>query len=321
VGTGTVVPPGSDAAVFYVREADKFLAATSDCNAIYCSLDPYEGAKVAVAEAVRNLACSGAIPIGATDNLNFGNPHKPESFFQLRAAVEGISEGCRAFDIPVTGGNVSLYNESQLASIDPTPTMALVGLIEKREHITTQFFKQPGDIIFLLGELGDELGGSHYLLVSHGRKEGLPPRVDFVHEKAIHDQLLSLIRSGLVRSAHDCSEGGLAVALAEACFGNLRTSETGLLGATIALGKKGLRPDVALFNESQSRLLFSTGAQDAAAVEKELASSGLPFLRLGVVTEKPELSIRLDEKMYQWRTQALHQSWAKAIPKMMERQR
>ncbi|MFZ4115221.1 MAG: phosphoribosylformylglycinamidine synthase subunit PurL [Chthoniobacterales bacterium] len=318
VGTGTVVPPGSDAAVFYVREASKFLAATSDCNAIYCSLDPREGAKVAVAEAARNLACSGAVPIGATDNLNFGNPHKPESFFELRAAIEGISEGCRAFDIPVTGGNVSLYNESQLASIDPTPTVALVGLIEKREEITTQFFKQPGDVIFLLGEVGHELGGSHYLLVSHGRKEGLPPRVDFTHEKAIHDQLLTLIRAGLVRSAHDCSEGGLAVALAEACFGNSSKAQTHLLGAAIALENRNMRPDIALFNESQSRLIFSARAEDAAAVEKQLIASGLPFLLLGVVTEEPELSIQLDEKTYNWKTQALYQGWSRAISTMME---
>lgn len=316
--TGTAVPPGSDAAVFYVREADKFLAATSDCNAIYCSLDPHEGAKIAVAEAARNLACSGAVPIGATDNLNFGNPHKPESFFQLRAAVEGISEGCRAFDIPVTGGNVSLYNESQLASIDPTPTMAIVGLIEKREQITTQFFKQPGDIIFLLGELGHELGGSHYLLVSQGRKEGLPPRVDFVREKAIHDQLLSLIREGLVQSAHDCSEGGLAVALAEACFGDSRKTELQLLGVDIDLGKTGLRPDVALFNESQSRIIFSTRAEEATAVEKKLEASGLPFLRLGVVTQEQDLSICFDGNAYHWMTRTLHHSWSTAIPHMMQ---
>jgi phosphoribosylformylglycinamidine synthase len=318
VQTGTVVPPGSDAAVFYVREANKFLAATSDCNAIYCSLDPHEGAKIAVAEAARNLACSGAVPIGATDNLNFGNPHKPESFYELRAAVEGISEGCRAFDIPVTGGNVSLYNESQLASIDPTPTVALVGLIEKREQITTQFFKEPGDVIFLLGELGSELGGSHYLLASHGRKEGLPPRVDFEYEKAIHKQLLSLIRAGLVRSAHDCSEGGLAVALAEACFGDSNKAKVKLLGACIDLGKKEIRADVALFNESQSRIIFSTKAQQVEQVEQELQASGLPFTRLGSVTKETILSIQLDEKEYSWSTEILHQSWFKAIPHLMQ---
>ncbi|HLB34153.1 MAG TPA: AIR synthase-related protein, partial [Chthoniobacterales bacterium] len=317
VGTSTAVPPGSDAAVFYVREADKFLAATSDCNAIYCSLDPREGAKAAVAEAARNLACSGAVPIGVTDNLNFGNPHKPESFFQLRAAVEGISEGCNAFNVPVTGGNVSLYNESQLASIDPTPTIAMVGRIDDRKHITTQFFKETGDIIFLLGALGNELGGSHYLLVSHGCKEGLPPRVDFQKEKAIHDQLLTLIRKGIVRSAHDCSEGGLAVALAESCFAGSQEGGTHLLGAQINLGTTGLRSDVALFNESQGRIIFSVRPADALAVEALLQTSQLPFIRLGVVTEEEELSIEMDGITHNWMTRSLHHAWSTAIPHAM----
>lgn len=316
VQTSTVVPPGSDAAVFYLREANKFLAATSDCNAIYCALDPKEGAKAAVAEAARNLTCSGAVPIGVTDNLNFGNPHKPESFYQLRAAVEGISEGCRAFDVPVTGGNVSLYNESQQASIDPTPTVAMVGLIADRAHITTQCFQEPGDVIFLLGNLGNELGASHYLLVSQGKKEGLPPRIDFDHEKKINAQLLALIRAGLVRNAHDCSEGGLAVALAESCF--KKSKESQLLGAALSLGKTGLRPDVALFNETSGRIIFSTPASKAEEVEKMLQTSNLPFRRLGVVTETPELSIALDGTTHTWNTRTLHHTWATALPHMMQ---
>jgi phosphoribosylformylglycinamidine synthase len=316
VQLGTVVPPGSDAAVFYLREADKLLAATSDCNSIYCSLDPKEGAKAAVAEAARNLTASGATPIGLTDNLNFGNPHKPESFYQLRAAVEGISEGCRAFEIPVTGGNVSLYNESRHSSIHPTPTVAMVGLIEDRAHITTQFFKTAGDVIFLLGSLGEELGGSHYLLVAHGKREGLPPRVDFDHEKKIDAQLLALIRAGLVRSAHDCSEGGLAVALAESCFQHAEKNP--LFGATISLGKSSLRPDVALFNETQGRLLFSTAATTADQVEQLLHDSGLPFQRLGVVTAAPELVIEISDKSYRWSTERLHHSWYRALSKVME---
>lgn len=316
VQNGTAVPPGSDAAVFYLREANKFLAATSDCNAIYCSLDPREGAKAAVAEAARNLTCSGALPIGVTDNLNFGNPHKPESFYQLRAAVEGISEGCRAFDVPVTGGNVSLYNESQQSSIDPTPTVAMVGLIEKQEQITTHYFKQPGDVIFLLGNLGNELGGSHYLLLSQGRKEGLPPRIDFDHEKKINTQLLSLIKAGFVSSAHDCSEGGLAVTVAESCF--KKSPESPLLGATLSLGKTELRADVALFNETAGRIVFSTPAAKADDVEKLLLSSKLPFRRLGLVTETPELSIELDETTYQWNTRTLHHAWSTALPHAMQ---
>jgi len=147
VRTGTVVRPGSDAAVFHVRVANKFLAATTDCNSLYCRLDPREGGKIAVAEAARNLTCSGAKPLAVTDNLNFGNPYKPEIFWQLREAVEGAAEACRAFGTPVIGGNVSLYNESPAGAVDPTPTIAMVGLIEEERHITTQFFKKSGDVI------------------------------------------------------------------------------------------------------------------------------------------------------------------------------
>lgn len=317
VQTATTVPPGSDAAVFYLREANKFLAATTDCNALYCHLDPKEGAKAALAEAARNLACSGAVPLGVTDNLNFGNPHKPESFFQLRAAVEGISEGCRAFDIPVTGGNVSLYNESQHGTIDPTPTIAMVGLIEKKEEITTQHFKNPGDIIYLLGALGNELGGSHYLKVIHDRKEGLPPRVDFAKERALNEALLSLIKKGLVQSAHDCSEGGLAVAVAESCFGTMRHADTRFLGASIDLGTTALRPDVAFFNESQGRIIFSAQPEHAGTIEKVLQAAQVPFQRLGIVTQEPEISLHINQERYQWMTRTLHHSWSTAISHTM----
>ncbi|MFZ4589212.1 MAG: phosphoribosylformylglycinamidine synthase subunit PurL, partial [Terrimicrobiaceae bacterium] len=161
VRLGATVLPGSDAAVFIVREANKILAASTDCNAIYCKQDPREGGRIAVAEAARNIACTGATPLAVTDNLNFGNPHKPENFLQLREAIEGLAEACRAFDTPVTGGNVSLYNESPAGAIDPTPTVGMVGLVEKPEHITTQAFKAAGDIILLIGEPGNELGASH----------------------------------------------------------------------------------------------------------------------------------------------------------------
>ena len=228
VRTGTVVRPGSDAAVFRVREANKILAATADCNSLYCALDPREGGRIAVAEAARNLTCSGATPLAVTDNLNFGNPYKPENFWQLREAVEGIAETCRAFGTPVVGGNVSLYNESPAGVVDPTPTVAMVGLIEKEEHITTQFFKAVGDVIILVGEIGDELGGSRFLKVCHGRKVGLPPRLNIEREMAVQDAVRELIRAGLVRSAHDCAEGGLAVAIAESCF-----NPEGLFGADI----------------------------------------------------------------------------------------
>src|SRR5262245_17156121 len=245
VRTGTVVKPGSDAAVFFVRYANKILAATTDCNSFYCALDPREGGKIAVAEAARNLTCSGARPLAVTDCLNFGNPYKPENFWQLREAVEGVAEACRAFGTPVTGGNVSLYNERVAATpsppelpqgerdegvastsvVDPTPTIAMVGLIDDEAHITTQWFKGEGDVIILVGAAhrdegvaAPSLGGSRYLKVCHGLKIGPPPQVDPAHEIKVQNAVRDLIREGLVQSAHDCSEGGLAVALAECCF-------------------------------------------------------------------------------------------------------
>src|SRR5881396_3241293 len=233
VRTGTIVKPGSDAAVFFVRYANKILAASTDCNSTYCALDPREGGKIAVAEAARNLTCSGAKPLAVTDCLNFGNPYKPENFWQLREAIEGIAEACRAFGTPVTGGNVSLYNESPAGVVDPTPTIAMVGLIDDEKHITTQWFKEPGDLIILVGRgIGFQpmshrqdadattkhLGGSQFLKVCHGLKIGPPPDVDLPHEIKIHNAVRDLIRECLIKSAHDCSEGGLAVALAESCF-------------------------------------------------------------------------------------------------------
>src|SRR5213594_960987 len=265
VRTGTLVKPGSDAAVYFVRYANKILAATSDCNSLYCALDPREGAKIAVAEAARNLTCSGAKPLAVTDNLNFGNPYKPENFWQLREAVEGAAEACRAFGTPVTGGHVSLYNESPAGVVDPTPTIGMVGLIEKEKHITTQWFKNAGDEIILIGKIGDELGGSRFLKVCHGKKIGPPPYVDLAHEIEIQNAVRDLIRAGLVRSAHDCSAGGLAVALAESCF-----NPPGLYGADGDRGGveaagpaasseylAGDTPATALFNESQSRIVIS----------------------------------------------------------------
>src|SRR5438128_1566056 len=252
VRTGTIVKPGSDAAVFFVRYANKILAATSDCNSLYCALDPREGAKIAVAEAARNLICSGAKPLAVTDNLNFGNPYKPENFWQLREAVERAADACRALGTPVTGGNVSLYNESPAGVVDPTPTIAMVGLIDDEKYITTQWFKNEGDIIILVGEIGNELGGSRFLKICHGCEEGPPPRVDLELEIKVQDAVRDLIRKGLVKSAHDCSEGGLAVAMAESCFIPEQS-----FGAEINLKAGGTPAATVLFNESQSRIIIS----------------------------------------------------------------
>ena len=308
VRTGTVVTPGSDAAVFHVRAANKFLAATTDCNSLYCRLDPREGGRLAVAEAARNLACSGATPLAVTDNLNFGNPYKPENFWQLREAVEGVAEACRAFGTPVIGGNVSLYNESPAGVVDPTPTVAMVGLIEREEWITTQYFKAAGDVVILLGEFGDEIGGSHYLKVVHGLKAGLPPRIDFERELALQNALRELIRAGYVRSAHDCSEGGLAVAIAESCF-----NPDGFLGATIDLADAGAqRLDQVLFNETQSRVVISTVPENAEAVLQLFVQRGLPAHRLGTVGSS-ELAITAPGETLRWPIQEIHADWYNAI--------
>lgn len=312
VRAGTVVLPGSDAAVFLVREADKILAATSDCNALYCALDPREGARIAVAEAARNLACSGAVPLAVTDNLNFGNPYKPENFWQLRECVEGLAEACRAFNTPVTGGNVSLYNESPAGAIDPTPTVGMVGLIENAAHITRQAFQSEGDAIVLLGELGDELGGSHYLKVVHGRKDGLPPRLDFDREKLLHHTLRTLIRAGLVKSAHDCAEGGLAVAIAESCI----SGETPI-GAEIDFGATGLRVDQLLFNESQSRVVISVSKENFEAVSAELSGSKFPFRLIGCVGGK-ELRLNADGNQFRWPVTELKAAWYDSIAGFMQ---
>jgi phosphoribosylformylglycinamidine synthase len=290
VRIGCAVLPGSDAAVFIVREADKILAATSDCNSLYVLQDPREGARIAIAEAARNLTCSGARLLAVTDNLNFANPHNPELFWQLRESVEGLAEGCREFGTPVTGGNVSLYNQSPAGPIDPSPTVGMVGLIDDAKHITTQAFKSAGDVIILAGPVLDpaagdlSLGASHYMKVVHGQKAGRTPRLSFDLEKRVQAAVLGLIREGLVKSAHDCSEGGLAVAIAESCIG-------GKLGATIelpsgpALDKYPAHAARAalLFGESQSRIILGIAPENADRVLAALAAAKIPHSRLGTV--------------------------------------
>ncbi len=308
VRTGTVVRPGSDAAVFHVRAANKFLAATTDCNSLYCRLDPREGGRIAIAEAARNLTCSGAKPLAVSDNLNFGNPYKPENFWQLREAVEGLAEACKAFETPVTGGNVSLYNESPAGVVDPTPTVAMVGLIEREEWITTQHFKAEGDVVILLGEFGHELGASHYLKVVNGLRIGRPPRLDFDRELAVQNGLREMIRNGLVRSAHDCSEGGLGVALAEACF-----NPAGLLGATIDLSAaRERRLDEILFNESQSRIVLSTVPENADAVLQLAQERGVSAHRLGRVGGD-SLDIAAAGESLHWPIREIYNDWHDAI--------
>jgi phosphoribosylformylglycinamidine synthase subunit PurL len=312
VRTGTIVKPGSDAAVFFVRYANKILAATTDCNSFYCALDPREGGKIAVAEAARNLTCSGARPLAVTDNLNFGNPYKPENFWQLCEAVEGIAEACRAFGTPVTGGNVSLYNEGPAGVVDPTPTIAMVGLIDDKKQITTQWFKQESDTIILVGEMGDELGGSQLLKVCYGKKIGSSPHIDLELEINVQNAVRDLIRAGLVKSAHDCSEGGLGVALAECCF-----NPEQLFGAEIDLKAGGTSAATVLFNESQSRIIISVALKDAERTMSTLRDCGVPFQQLGKVG-RDDLCIRVNDEAFHWPVANLHDDWFNAIRRAVE---
>src|SRR5207245_6218040 len=293
----------------------KILAATTDSNSFYCALDPRVGGKIAVAEAARNLTCSGAYPLAVTDCLNFGNPYKPENFWQLREAVEGIAEACRAFGTPVTGGNVSLYNESPAGVVDPTPTIAMVGLIDNERHITTQWFKNDGDAIILAGEIGDDLGGSQFLKVCHGRKEGPPPHVDLAHEIKIQNAVRDLIREGLVKSAHDCSEGGLAVAVAECCFNPEK-----LLGADLNLKAADTPATTVLFDESQSRIVISVARADLEKTVSLLREQGVLFQELGEVGGDT-LSIRVNGETFRWQVADLYDDWWNAIRRTVEDER
>ena len=338
VRTGTMVKPGSDAAVYFVRYANKILAATSDCNSLYCALDPREGAKIAVAEAARNLTCSGAKPLAVTDNLNFGNPYKPENFWQLREAVEGAAEACRAFGTPVTGGNVSLYNESPAGVVDPTPTIGMVGLIEKEEHSTTQWFKNAGDVILLVGGTGSVssqkssddtevvppgLGGSRYLKVCFGLKLGPPPHIDLAHEIKVQNAVRELIRAGFVKSAHDSSEGGLVVAIAECCFNPKQRfgAEINLSGSHSLAGRSGKTShgDVAttLFNESQSRIVISVAPENLEKTMSILGGRDLPFQRLGKV-RGDELRIQIDDQKFAWPIADLYDDWWNSIRRAVD---
>ena len=336
VRDNTIVCPGSDAAVIRIKQdslpgadgtsriAEKFIAMTVDCNGAYVYLDPFEGGKIAVTESCRNLACSGAVPLGVTDNLNMPSPLKPELFWQIKESVRGLAEACRAFNAPVTGGNCSLFNQNPAGPIDPTPTVAVVGLIEKPEHITTQWFKDEGDAIVLLGDAVDAtdpllgLGGSALLQIIHQRKTGTPPRCDLDQAKTLHSTLLGLIQSGLVKSAHDCSEGGLAVALAECCISQQTGRETPrLIGAEIDLSAfKSARLDALLFGETQSRVVISCKAIDAIKVVERAKLLGVPAARIGTVGGDA-LKLKTHAGEFSAPVAELHDPWWNSIARAM----
>ena len=276
VRLNTLVLPGSDAAVIRIKDTKKAVALSVDCNSRFCYLDPYEGAAIAVAESSRNVVCSGATPIGLTNCLNFGNPEKPEIMWQFEQAVCGMGDACLYFDIPVVSGNVSLYNETKGEAIFPTPTVAVVGLIEDQSKVMTAGFKQAGDCIGLIGFTMEELGGSEYLKVLFDRNEGKPPVLDRKHEKQVQEFCLELIQKGLIQSAHDCSEGGLAIAVAESCF----SAKEEALGATLEL-ESTLRGDALLFGETQSRIIISFPEELTDQIEGLALSYPVDFSLIG----------------------------------------
>ena len=276
VQTNTVLPPGAgDAAVLRIKGTQLGLGMTTDCNSRYCYLDPYLGAQIAVAEAARNLACVGADPAAVTDCLNFGKPEKPDRFWQLKRAVEGISDACRAFNVPVVSGNVSLYNEGPEAAVFPTPTIGMVGVLQNVEQHCSMALKADGDLIALVGETKVEFGGSEYLAVIHGREEGMPPSLDLHAEIALQTFLLQAIARGLLASAHDLSEGGLAVALAESAIAGGR-------GVDVAMPLCE-RPDASLFAESQTRVVLSCSEANAPAVASLAQALGVTCQFIGAV--------------------------------------
>lgn len=323
VRTNTIALPGSDASVIRIKDTKKAVAMTLECNSLYCYLDPFEGGRLAVAEAARNLSCSGARPLAITDCLNFGNPEKPDVMWQFVKSIEGIAEACAFFDAPVVSGNVSFYNETQGKGIFPTPTVGMVGLIEDAEKACSHCFKKEGDLILLAGALNEGmagnyygLGGSEYLREIHGIKKGLPPLLNIGFEKCIHEFCRTAVENGLVSSLHDCSEGGIAIALAECCF-----AEDGkLFGCRIDLEEhkpwklrttdEKLRRDALLFGESQSRIIISTSF-DMLPDLKDLATEcKIPLDVIGTVAGD---SFKI-EGLIDLPLTILKETWGNAIP-------
>lgn len=306
VRINTVVYPGSDASVIRIPGSKKGLALTLDGNSRYCYLDPYTGGKIAVSEAARNLICSGAKPLAITNCLNFGNPEKPETMWQFSRVIEGMAEACRAFEAPVTGGNVSFYNETLGRGIYPTPVIGMVGLLDNHEAYLTQWFKDEGDLIVLLGESKEELGGSEYLSLIHGLEKGIPPALDLDLEKGVQKACFESFQSGILKSAHDCSEGGLATALTESCISHNINN----IGAEISIDCD-MRNDALLFGESQSRIMVSLEERDMDKLADIIKKHKIPYQIIGraggdrlIISKKdkskPLIDIKIDLLREHW---------------------
>ena len=281
IRTNTIVIPGMGAGTVRIKGTKRALALSVDCNARFVYLDPFRGAQLAVAEAARNVACAGGVPIGATNCLNFGNPEKPEIMWQFAKAVEGMGAACRALDVPITGGNVSLYNETDGNAVLPTPTIGVVGLIEDAERVVTRAFKKAGDVIVLLGESRDELGGSEYLKVLHGLIRGVPPALDLDRERRLQQLLVECAAAGIAASAHDCAEGGLAVTLAECSFDTGLGSETNV--ASVESAGPAMTDIATLFSESASRVIVSAAPERAHELLGRAAAAAVPAAVIGRV--------------------------------------
>ncbi|AMA61745.1 phosphoribosylformylglycinamidine synthase II [Kurthia sp. 11kri321] len=306
VRTNTVVKPGSDAAIIRVRGTNKGLAMTTDCNSRYIYLDPETGGKIAVAEAARNIVCSGGRPLAITDCLNFGNPEKPEIFWQIEKSADGIAAACLALESPVIGGNVSLYNERSNEAIYPTPTIGMVGLVEDLQHATTQEVKHAGDFVYVIGDTKTEFGGSELQKLMNGRIFGQAPSIDLEVEAARQKALLQAIQAGLIASAHDVAEGGLAVAIAETTFGTN-------LGVNVTLEGSAT---TALFSESQSRFVVTVKPEFAARFEEVVADAK----QIGVVTEEANIVINSSEQqpLIEGTVAEFQDAWKGAIPCLLK---
>jgi phosphoribosylformylglycinamidine synthase len=317
VQANTAFGPGGDAGVFLVEGATFGIAVSVDCPNRYVALDPYEGGKMTVAEAARNVAVTGARPLGITNCLNFGNPDKPEVFFQFKEAVRGMTDACRAFETPVTGGNVSLYNESPTGAVDPTPTVGMVGLLEDAAARIPSGFQEPGDLIAILGRTDGHLGGSYYWSVVRDFLGGPPPPCDLSAERRLQDFLVGAAKARLLRSAHDCSDGGLAVAVAEAAVGGPYGTAT--LGAGIHLtAPPGSTPEGLLFGEDGARAVISFAADRVGPVRALAESKGVPFAVVGSVgCQNGELRITVGTTTYSWPTPELRKIYFEAIPRRM----
>lgn len=303
----TLVGPGSDAAVVKIEGTNKAIAITTDCNSRYIYLDPKVGGQIAVAEAARNLVCSGAKPLAITDGLNYGNPNNPEVFWQMEQSIDGISEACLALDTPVISGNVSMYNQSKDEPILPTPIIGMVGLIEDTKYVTPSYFQNNGDLVYLIGETHPEFGGSELQNVVSGKYTGKAPAIDLQVEANRQKLLLTAIRDGLVESAHDLSEGGLAVALAESLF-----NEKGL-GAEVNVTGDAT---VALFSESQSRFLVTVKPENKEKFENLWKEA----VQIGTVTGSGKLVVSVnDERIIEDEVAELHKLWKEAIPNALDK--